>query len=215
MCSRYEAPTHQQLIEAFQVAPDEPTQTELWPTYVGPFIRNAGEELDEGAPTFQAHSGIFGLLPFWAKDTKLARRTYNARSETASQKPSFRGAWKSAQHCIIPAVSIYEPDWRSGKAIPTRITRADGGLMSIAGLWERWTDPAGAEVFSFSMLTVNADDHPLMRQYHRPNDEKRMVVILPNGAINDWLNSPPEHSMEFMRQYPADRLVAEAKPRGT
>ena len=32
---------------------------------------------------------------------KLARSTYNARSETASVKRSFREAWKKAQHCII------------------------------------------------------------------------------------------------------------------
>ncbi len=35
-----------------------------------------------------------------------------------------------------------------------------------------------------------------------------MTVILPNGLIRDWLKAPPEQSMEFMRQYPADRLVA-------
>jgi putative SOS response-associated peptidase YedK len=60
------------------------------------------------------------------------------------------------------------------------------------------------------MLTVNADDHTLMRNYHRPDDEKRMVVILPNGAIRDWLRASPEQSMDYMREYPADRLVAEA-----
>jgi len=84
---------------------------------------------------FEAEVGVFGLLPFWA-DKKLARSTYNARSETASVKRSFREAWKKAQHCIIPAVAIYEPDWRTGKAIPTRISRADGRLLGIAGLWE-------------------------------------------------------------------------------
>ena len=62
--------------------------------------------------------------------------TVHARSETASVKRSFREAWKKAQHCIIPAVAIYEPDWRTGKAIPTRISRADGRLLGIAGLWE-------------------------------------------------------------------------------
>lgn len=216
MCSRYEAPTHQQLLDAFGVAPDEPTQTQLWPTYVGPFIRRAGEDPDEDqTQPFEALSGMFGLLPFWAKDTKLARRTYNARSETVAQKPSFKAAWKAARHCLIPAVAIYEPDWRSGKAIPTRITRADGGLMSIAGLWERWTDPEGKNLFSFSMLTINADDHALMKNYHRPGDEKRMVVVLPNGEIRDWLQASAEQSMEFMRPYPADRLVAEARPAGS
>jgi len=28
-------------------------------------------------------------------------------------------------------------------------------------------------------LTVNADDHPLMKRFHKPNDEKRSVVIVP------------------------------------
>lgn len=63
----------------------------------------------------------FGLVLFWSKDTKIARRTYNARSETVAEKPSFRSAWKNAHHCIIPAAAIYEPDWRSGKAIPNRV----------------------------------------------------------------------------------------------
>jgi putative SOS response-associated peptidase YedK len=214
MCSHYEAPTSQQLQDAFGVVPEGPTQTELWPTYIGPFIRLpiASDPHDEAAPEFEALAGMFGLLPFWSKDTKLARRTYNARSETAAEKPSFRSAWREARHCIIPAVAIYEPDWRTGKAVPTRITRADGSLMCIAGLWERWTSPDGEVVHSMSMLTVNADDHPLMNQYHRPDDEKRMVVILPNGSIRDWLKASASESREFMRQYPADRLTAEPRP---
>jgi putative SOS response-associated peptidase YedK len=215
MCSHYEAPTSQQLLDAFGVAPEGPVQTELWPGYMGPFIRLPvqSDPHDEAAPEFEAVSGMFGLLPFWAKDTKLARRTYNARSETAAAKPSFRSAWREAQHCIIPATAFYEPDWRSGKAVPTRITRADGSLMCIAGLWERWTSPEGEIVHSMSMLTVNADDHSMMRKYHRPDDEKRMVVILPNGVIRDWLKASANQSMEFMRQYPADRLSAEPRPK--
>lgn len=214
MCSHYEAPNSQQLLDAFGVAPEGPTQTELWPGYMGSFFRLpvASAPHDDAAPDFEALAGMFGLLPFWAKDTKLARRTYNARSETAAEKPSFRSAWRDAQHCIIPAVAIYEPDWRSGKAVPTRITRADGSLMCIAGLWERWSSPDGEVVHSMSMLTVNADDHALMRNYHRPGDEKRMVVILPNGVIRDWLKASANESMDYMRQYPADRLTAEPRP---
>ncbi|PHN59688.1 hypothetical protein AO268_30660 [Pseudomonas sp. ICMP 8385] len=145
-----------------------------------------------------------------ARLSENGRRTYNARSETAAEKPSFRNAWRRAQHCIIPAQAIYEPDWRSGKAVATRITRRDHEPMGIAGLWECWTDPAGEEVFSYSMLTVNTSNNELMRNFHRPEDEKRMVVILPKGLYGDWLRASAAESMEFMRQYPAERLAAAA-----
>ena len=134
-----------------------------------------------------------------------------ARSETAATLPSFRDAWRKCHRCIIPAEAIYEPDWRSGKAVPTRITRADGEPMGIAGLWSWWRSPAGIELHGFTMLTINATEHALMRNYHKPGDEKRMVVILPEGAYDDWLNAPPTRSMEFMHQFPAERLVASAQ----
>lgn len=206
MCSHFEAPSKTQLEEAFGEVGQLPLKLDLWPGYEGPFVRLS--EGEEGESEFDVQSGVFGLLPFWAKDEKLARRTYNARSETADQKPSFRNAWKKAQHCLIPAAAIYEPDWRSGKAVPTRITRTDSGMMCIAGLWEQWTDPAGRAVHSYSMLTINADDHPLMKNYHRPTDEKRMVVVLPNGSIRDWLRAPAEATRDFLLPYPADRLCA-------
>ena len=58
------------------------------------------------------------------------------------------------------------------------------------------------------MLTINADQHALMRNYHKPGDEKRMVVILPPGEYDDWLSAPTARTNEFLRQYPADALVA-------
>ena len=57
------------------------------------------------------------------------------------------------------------------------------------------------------MLTLNADDHPLMSQFHKPQDEKRMVVILPEDRYHDWLHAPTEHAAGFLAQYPADGMV--------
>ena len=207
MCSHYEAPEPHTLRALFGTAPTEYKQ-DLWPGYHGAFVRN-GPAGGPDQPTLEVLPGVFGLLPFWAKDLTLARRTYNARSETVAEKAAFRSAWARAQHCVIPATAIYEPDWRSGKAVPTRISRKDGSVMNIAGLWERWTSPVGEETFSFTMLTVNADDHPFMSRYHRLDKEKRMVVILPDDAVTAWLQSTAESSSAFMRQYPADRLLAE------
>ena len=91
-----------------------------------------------------------------------------------------------------------------------RIQRADGEPVGIAGLWDAWRDRVSGEIVrSFTMLTVNADDHPLMRRFHKPGDEKRMLVILPEAQYGEWLEAPPERSMAMMRQYPASRLVAE------
>jgi putative SOS response-associated peptidase YedK len=104
-------------------------------------------------PPLQVETGNFGLIPFWAKDDSIAKRTYNARSETVAEKPAFRDAWKKAQHCIIPATAIYEPDWCSGKAVPTRITRTDGELLDIAGLHKRRKAPDGNYSYSDESLS--------------------------------------------------------------
>lgn len=190
---------------------------EVWPTYPAFFVRRP-QQADAGGdavPAREALTGVFGLMPAWAKDEKFARRTYNARSETAATLPSFRDAWRRGHKCIIPADAIYEPDWRSGKAQAMRIARSNGGALGMAGLWSAWKSPAGDWVYSFTMLTINADDHPLMRNFHKPGDEKRMVVILPEASYEDWLNAPAAQSMAFMRPYPADQLLAQVASRAS
>lgn len=49
----------------------------------------------------------WGLIPSWAKDTSMGARLINARSETVTEKPSFRQAFKQ-RRCIIPADGFYE-----------------------------------------------------------------------------------------------------------
>ena len=148
----------------------------------------------------------FGLIPSWSKDDKISRHTYNARAETVMEKPSFRDAWRKAQHCIIPAQAIFEPDWRSGKAIATRIEAGDGEPFGIAGIWSTWRNPSGEIINSFTMLTINADDHPLMRNFHRPEDEKRTVVILSPAYFDEWLSARADRSARFLIPHPSDQL---------
>lgn len=212
MCSHYQGLQHPKTYrEVFQVEPPPPEGKEdMWPCYQGSFIRRHphAQVGDAAVPASEALIGQFGLVPHWAQDLKFGRRTFNARSETAATKPSFRDAWRQARHCIIPVVAIYEPDWRSGKAIATRISRADGQPMGIAGLWDTWKSPQGETVHSFTMLTINADQHPLMQLFHKPADEKRMVVLLPEAQFDDWLDAPAQRSMAFLQPYPAERLKA-------
>ena len=136
MCAHYENIRDPRVIrEHFKAAPTEAlTRADVWPGYVGRFIVRPREADygDEAVPERVDMPGVFGLLPHWAKDDKLARHTYNARSETVAEKPSFRDAWRKARHCIIPAAAIWEPDWRSGRAVPTRIERTDGEPMTAS-----------------------------------------------------------------------------------
>ena len=220
MCSRFnpvrlETQLRRHFNASLTNAPDLELKRDVFPGHAAPFVRRPREWGcgDEAVPPREAVIGLFGLLPHWAKDEKLTRSTYNARSETVSVKPSFRDAWKKAQHCIIPAEAFYEPDWRSGKHVPTRIARADGRPHGIAGLWSTWRGPQGQEVLSFTMLTVNARDHAVMRDYHRPGDEKRMIVLLREDDYDAWLDASAQHSMDFMRLSAPESLNAGADVR--
>ena len=210
MCAHYQSVTDSaQLRQYFDVnSPTEAAKSDVWPGYSSVFIRRHphADVGDDAVPNREAVVGRFGLIPHWSKDDKISRHTYNARAETVMEKPSFRDAWRKAQHCIIPAAGIYEPDWRSGKAIATRIEGANSEPLGIAGLWSTWRSTTGEIVSSFTMLTINADDHPLMRNFHRPEDEKRMVVILPPDYFDDWLSAKPEQSARFLIPYPAQQL---------
>ena len=181
----------------------------VWPAYPSSFVLQ-----DKASPANNqrvARVGKFGMVPQWAaKDAKYAKlglKTYNARVETVAEKPTYRDAWRQALHCIVPAEARYEPDWRNGKAVPARIARADGQPLGIAGLWTQTVDSDGVIGYSFTMLTINADGHAVFQNFHRPADEKRMVVMLQPTQFDDWLNATAKDSMAFMQRFPAEDLT--------
>lgn len=208
MCSNYRPPSPRD-IEAYFSAPSPGIfKLEMYPAYVGPMIRRS-----QNGNGLECVLGNFGLMPHWAKPS-LARSTYNARSETVATKASFRSAWRNSQHCIIPAAWIYEPNYESGQAVRWRIQQRNGRPFGIAGLWEWRPDAESPDgQLSYTMLTVHANDHPLMRRFHAADDEKRMVVILDPDHYSAWLHAPATESMSFMRQFPAESLSAAPAPK--
>jgi len=81
-------------------------------------------------------------------------------------------------------------------------------------LWERWTDPASGElVVSFSMLTVNADEHPVLHQFHKTGDEKRTPVIIAPDLHDAWLGADSVKAAELMSWSHMLELRAEPAPR--
>ena len=213
MCSHYQAITDRERLKRYfgGEAPADLGKHDLWPGYVGNFCRRhpQADEGEEAVPAVEILTGLFGLVPPWSPDTKICRLTYNARSETVANKPSFREAWRQAQHCIIGVDAFFEPDWRSGKPLPASVSRLDGEPMGLAGLWSSWKSPQGELIHSFTMLTINAEQHPLMNKFHKPADEKRMVVILPPEHYGPWLQASADQSRGFLRQFPASLLKAE------
>ena len=154
----------------------------------------------------------WGLVPHWVKsasDAKLrAPKLVNAKSDLASTGTAFRDAWLKGQRCIVPMAAFYEDDYRSGKAVPTRISRIDGKPMGVAGLWARWEGADGEVIVSYALLTVNANNHSLLHRYQQPGSEKSMPAILNEGAYDAWLTARQEKAKEFMRQYAPQWLTA-------
>lgn len=204
MCSNYRPPAR----DAFARLPIDPPSFdfgECYPGSLGPFL--SSHKPDTWLP------GTFGLIPHWA-EPKLAKMTYNARSETVAEKPSFRNAWRHRQFCLIPVQAFFEPNYESGKPVRWRIERADGQPFGLAGLWESRTAPDGTPAWSYTMLTINADEHPLMHRFHKPGDEKRSVVVLDDHAWQAWLGTDREKDpRHFLQQFDPDQFHAVADPR--
>jgi putative SOS response-associated peptidase YedK len=209
MCSHYQPVTKPEILQShFGVrAPVQMGRPDMWPGYEGVFIRRPelADVGDDAVPHREAKVGRWGLIPHWAKDDKV-RNTFNARSESIGTKPSFRDAWRKGQRCIIPAMAVYEPDWRSGKAQPARISLVDEQPMGIAGLWSSWKSSQGW-VESYTMLTLNADGHDLMQHLHRPEEEKRMVAILRPEEFECWLAGASCEAADLIYRYPAEELL--------
>ena len=218
MCTNYmPAVQRRYLKERFGVdMPDFEFKPDTYPGYDAPVVRNV-IRLSEGEfPRRECIAARFGMVPTWAsaEDAALPRprfATHNARAETVGEKASFKHAWKNGQRCLIPVEAFYEPCWETGKAVRWKITLRDGHVFALAGIWERWHRD-GREVLSFSMLTVNADEHEVMKRMHRPGEEKRMPVIIAADDYPRWLGASPEEARRMCQAYPAELMRAEADP---
>lgn len=224
MCARYHPVTQPDRFQhtlgtGLPPWPDATTTppAEVFPQMWAPVLRATSRAQD--TPGHEAVWGRFGLVPPGAADTRIGRHTYNARSETVATRPSYQAAWARYQHCLVPAEAITEPEYLDGRAHPRRIRCADGLPMGIAGLWSEWHDPHTPEahpLISFTMLTIPAAGHGVMDRFHRPGDEKRMVLILPRSLWTTWLFAtpqtlPPNQRRALFQRYPAQRLTMDAR----
>ena len=210
MCTRYVSPSQADIERAWHIGRhNQPRWAEnLYPRAQGPFLR-----LDPSG-TLQLVVGTWGLIPSWSKTPVLKYSTVNCRSEEAAGKPAFRDAWRKTQRCIIPATSFDEPCWETGRNVWWRFRRSDGLPWGLAGLWNTWLDHATGEVIeSYTMLTVNADHHPIMSRMHKPDpklpperQDKRSVVAIDLADTERWLRGSAEET-HCLLQAPLPGLI--------
>ena len=187
-------------------APEQQYPPEAFPGYVAPIIRANSDAL-------RVDMAAFGLIPSWSKDGTIGRRTYNARSETVAEKPSYRTAWRQRQFCLVPVTRFFEPCWETGSAVRWSIHRHDQEPFTVAGIWDAWTDRATGEIVeSFSMLTINADGHSVMGRFHKPGDEKRSLVVVPTAQWCNWLHASTEQAIGMLSAMDSEQFTATPRP---
>jgi putative SOS response-associated peptidase YedK len=126
----------------------------------------------------------WGLVPPWAESLAVGARMINARVETLEAKPAFRDAVKQ-RRCLVPADGFFE--WRlrgagrSAKRFPIYLRPVPRRVVAFAGLWERWKNPDGVWVLSFTIITGAPNE--LAARYH-----DRMPVIVAPAAYDLWLS---------------------------
>jgi len=208
MCGRYVCRSDKQKIaEAFAAGEAEDFAFELAPSW------NAAPQSTQCVIRISAQTGRremlamrWGLVPFWAKDTKVGYSTINARAESLLAKPLYREAARQ-RRCLIPADAFYE--WRAGKVKqPYAFALKDDRLFAFAGLWESWKDRAsGAALKTFTIITTDANE--LVAPF-----EDRMPAILNRADYGRWLapteaNAPPiDLPLDLLRPYPAEAMKA-------
>jgi len=156
----------------------------------------------------------WGLVPYFTKDLKKARKPINARSETVATSGMFKAAF-TKRRCLVPAPAYYE--WRDdpeGKTL-FAVARVDSDPVVFAGIWEDWRSPDGEELHTFSTITTDVN-----RQLAAIQD--RMPVILEKtdwplwlgeveGDVSALLRPLPEG---VLRMWPIDKRVGQVRNDG-
>ena len=124
----------------------------------------------------------WGLLPFWAKDRRIAAKHINARVETLADKPAFKDSF-ARKRCLIPADGFFEWEKIPDKAkLPHFIHAAERHPLAFAGLWSSWRDPGTDERVRTCTIITGAPDE-VVEPLH-----DRMPVMLGRDAWSEWLD---------------------------
>ena len=148
------------------------------------------------------HVFKWGLIPFWAKDSKTGYKMINARAESLEKNKAFKGAFYR-RRCLIPFDGFYE--WKKINKIkkPYRIVRDDKSIFSVAGLWDSWKGKDGRIIDSFTIITVPANS--LVKKIH-----DRMPAILFEDEERYWIDKDMPHveAGKLLKPFPSKLIYA-------
>ena len=197
MCNAYNLKTnlsaigeaaHQQLGLELVFPPGVTAQTSNTPVPQAVYPRRDGlilRPVDPATPRSGLSPAVahWNLTPFFHKGPLGAWKasTNNCRSETMASSPAFRDAYKR-RRCLIPATGFTEWTGPKGAKTAHAISRADGGLLFLAGLWERCT-VEDAPVESYTMVMIDAAGDDFMARFHN-----RQPIVLDAARAATWLD---------------------------
>jgi putative SOS response-associated peptidase YedK len=210
VCVNYVTVSRQLAFEIFRTPIEESDdwRDELYQDYVGPII------VHDDAGHRKGLVGSYGFIPKRRMPPGQRLTTMNARAETVGQLRSYKSAWAKSQLCLVPMRHFFEPNWEQEKHVRWSIGMASGEPFAVAGLYREWEEEGGEKSYSFTQLTINADEHPFMRRFHRQGEEKRSLVIVPSADYDEWLGcKDPERARTYFQPYPAELMAGEPAPK--
>src|SRR5215211_354862 len=143
----------------------------------------------------------WGIVPTWSRDGVTPPPLINARSETVSEKTTFRKLLRT-QRCLVPANGFYEWERRGSAKVPHYFSVTDEPLIAYAGLYRTPSEKDGDDLPAFTILTTSANE--LVRQFH-----DRMPVILRPEDEDLWLDpeiEEPEVLEALYAAFPAKKM---------
>ena len=180
---------------------------EVYPLYETPLLFKSPQGLEW-------RSVKFGLIPKWATDTEIAKRTYNARNETLHEKRSFQEAFQKHKFGVIPVTEFYEMKYINGKAQRWGVKRKDGKAFFIAAIYE--IVKINEQVIrSATMISMDAHDHEMMKYFHEPRTEKRSIIVIPHDRLEEWLMHSDTNIQTFIQGFPAEEFECFYSPKPT
>lgn len=205
MCANFKPLTSQQIHDLG--LPEIPFEylEEVYPNYATPLLFQSDQGLEW-------RSVNFGFIPKWAEDKKIGTKTYNARNETLLQKPTFAEATTKCKFGVIPVSEFYESKYFDNKPQRWGVRRKDGKATFIAVLYEI-TRVQDEIVRSASMITMDAIDHLMMKEFHEPGNIKSSVIVIPHERLHEWLNLTQPDIRSFVQGFPVEEFECSHVPK--